>query len=1224
MAKSEYYDRRIETLERPTLNPVRRAVQAEQSSVLDRTLMWGWLNWETVIWTIIIVVAVATRVYDLGIRAMHHDESIHARWSFDMYKGRFAYPYDPTYHGPFLYYAVMTSFILFGGDNEANARLAPALFGIGIVGLCWFLRPLIGKFGAAFAGLLVLISPSILYYSRSLRHDIFATFGEFLFLIGFFRFFQEKPGHKIWWLGLAGLGLGIAYSSHELIFLTVATLGLWLIIAFIFELGVLPERVKVRIPGFRPQPILDDSDFRRGEVATLTDELDDPVSEMTEVSSTNEEFLPENEEVNPLEETEPAQSTSLKPWPLRLLVLTDKGYYGFGAAFLLVMTVATLVSLRFILTPRDIVKYPGNGLPKGFLFLIGPEVDKWLAYVINGFVVAVVFGIFVGWLVSLADLTPDEELRGSAVLRGILRLARQPKAVALFLGLFALVYIPLFSNFFSNLGGLADGLYKGVEYWLGVHDTRRLDQPWFYYPMLMLLYEPLPFFMTLIALFALPIAWIRRVNRKRKTANESGWPTLITPKGLFAGFCLWWAVVAMLAYSIAGEKAPWLNMQIALPAILSSAILFEGFARRVQWRKLAQPLQGPLFGAFFILLMATVGVLIGMLLGAPAPDKVTTTSGGTTLDNNNTRTFMLLESLIILIVGLCLLWLIVRFWRNGRISGKIMRTTILLIVGGVLLGYGFKSTMVLNYYNNDIAVEPMIYVQTAPDIPLFAERIGRLARDVRDTYRLNPPAPGVATTVLPDPGGTNGLPILVSNEAAWPLTWYFRNYSNVGYFAPNNDSTQTVDALPAKDGRGNPYAVIAIMSWEDQPKLQQQLKGQYTRYQVRFRWYFPQDDSGYGALGKAPSGSKNPDKERKNILNTDWQKLWDTFTTQPSASQMWRYIMYREVNQPLQSADMVYYIRNELEPDLNGTNSSSGSDTTNLDLTESSQPGLKNGQYKTPRTIAFAPNGDILVLDSGNGRVQRFTADGKFISKFGKIGTGDGQFQTIQFDGGAGGLAVDEDNNIYVSDSWNYRIQKFDPTGKLLTKWGKGFDTKGDPTLAQQNPTGFYGPRGLAYDKTKGELYVADTGNRRIVVFDKNGNFIRQFGTVGGGPAQFDEPYSVAVSPDGKVYVTDSRNKRVQILDRNGNYQSEIKVPDWKDQPLSEPYVALDGQGNVFVSDSANGRVLKYSKDGAFLQTLDTQDGRVLVNPVGLAVGLDGQLYVADAKQHAIVKFKIT
>jgi len=1222
MAKS--YEKRIETLDMPTLNPVRRAVQAEQSSVLDKTLLWGWLNWETVIWTIIIVVAVATRVYDLGIRAMHHDESIHARWSFDMYKGRFAYPYDPTYHGPFLYYAVMTSFMLFGGDNEANARLAPALFGIGIIILCWFLRPLIGKFGAAFAGLLVLISPTILYYSRSLRHDIFATFGEFLLLIGLFRFFQEKPGNKFWWLGLAGLGLGIAYSSHELIFLTVATLGLWLIIAFVFELGVLPERVKARIPGFRPPPLI--------EEPIITDELDDPVNVWVENSSIDNDLddpeFRRNEvsvpgETNPTEEPELAPSKPPRPWPLRLLVLTDKGYYGFGAAFLFVMTVATLVSLRFILIPRDIVKYPGNGLPKGFLFLIGPEVDKWLAYVINGFVVAVIFGIFVGWLVSLAYLTPDEKLRGSAVLRGVLRVARQPKAVMLFLALFALVYIPLFSNFFSNLGGLADGLYKGVEYWLSVQGTRRLDQPWFYYPMLMLLYEPLPFFMTLTALFALPIAWIRRINRKRQAANESGWQTIITPKGLFAGFCLFWAVVAMLAYSIAGEKAPWLNMQIALPAILSSAILFEGFARRVAWRKLVHLLQGPLFGTIFVLLLATVGVLIGMLIAAPAPDKVTITPGGTTLDNNNTRTFMLLESLIVLIVGLILAWAIFWFWRSARISGNIMRTTIILIVGGVLLGYGFKSAMVLNYYNNDIAVEPMIYVQTAPDIPLFVQRVGRLARDVRDTYRLNPPAPSATNAVLPDPGGTNGLPILVSNEAAWPLTWYFRNYSDVGYFAPNNDSTQTVDALPAKDGRGNPYAVIALMSWEDQPKLQAQLKGQYTRYQVRFRWYFPQDDSGYGALGKIPPDSKNPDKDRKSILNTDWQKLWDTFTTQPSANQMWRYIMYREVNQPLQSADMVYYIRNELEPDLSGTSSSSTTDTTNFDLTDSSQPGLKNGQYKTPRTVVFAPNGDILVLDSGNGRIQRFGADGKFISKFGKIGTGDGQFQTIQFDGGAGGLAVDEDGNIYVSDSWNYRIQKFDSTGKLLTKWGKGFDTKGDSNLAKDNPTGFYGPRGLAYDKTKGELYVADTGNRRIVVFDKSGNFLRQFGNQGGGPAQFDEPVSVVVSPDGKVYVTDSRNKRVQILDRNGNYQSEIKVPDWKDQPLSEPYVALDGQGNVFVSDSANGRVLKYGKDGALLQTLDTQDGKVLVNPIGLGVGPDGFLYIADAKQHAIVKFKL-
>ncbi len=213
-------------------------------SVLDSLLASGWLSWELVFWVAIIALAVATRLTDLSERAMHHDESIHGVFSYDMFKGKNVYRYDPTWHGPVLYYMVSLSYFLLGGASEFSARFAPAMYGIGLVAICWFLRPLIGKVGAIAFALLLLISPTILYYSRSLRHDIFATFGMLLFVIGLFRFAQQRDQRKIGWMGVAGLGFFILFGSHEMSFLNLAIVLSWLGIIFLLELVALPAWVR--------------------------------------------------------------------------------------------------------------------------------------------------------------------------------------------------------------------------------------------------------------------------------------------------------------------------------------------------------------------------------------------------------------------------------------------------------------------------------------------------------------------------------------------------------------------------------------------------------------------------------------------------------------------------------------------------------------------------------------------------------------------------------------------------------------------------------------------------------------------------------------------------------------------------------------------------------------------------------------------------------------------
>lgn len=1407
-------------------------------SVLDSLIASGWLSWEKVFWVSIIALAIVTRMWDLSDRAMHHDESIHGVFSYDMFKGKNVYRYDPTWHGPVLYYMVSLSYFLLGGASEFSARFAPAVFGIGLIAICWFLRPLIGKVGAIAFALLILVSPSIMYYSRSLRHDIFATFGTMLFVIGLFRYAQLRDKRKIGWMAVAGVGFFILFGSHEMSFLNLAIVLSWLGIIFLLELVLLPAWVRrpfilggekapnvVVIRPATPEPVyrrlldaddeMDEPDypvqtahqasFEGMEVVEKTLPTQEPATPLTVtgeeppilVTDTAEATtgLPYQTEM-PLEETgpvvgpyspelshtDPILGNYKKTWyglfglfallvvtgsihlftdktydgtllqlfgvnaylfllpfylllaaaaayPLTrlvnlgynrlskksnrvarftalgifvvlglaaislflrgtsptaylsalntqlsgtsnsalnkvvtdgyssynqisyfalkwfsiipqlvvmvvmallagalvgwlkergLIVYTRKGFYSFGISALVVFLLAALVSLRFIMVADR------TQLPKVVFPLLG-VVDKWLAYILGGAVIAVIIGVVAGWFVSMAQLIPDEAVRGSAIFRTLLKAARNPWSIAALLLGFGILYVLIFSNFFFAPERLADGFYRGIEYWLEQHGKRRLDEPWFYYPMLMLLYETFAVFCTFIALVYFPVVFFKRTARREKF--------IFTVKGVFIGLTFWWTFLALMMYSIAGEKIPWLNMQIALPASLATAAFLNDFFRSVNWKRLLSWKEGLLFSGMFALMFTATLVVIGMIINFPKAGQFDAGFGRIVASSDQTLTIVQMG--LVALLGLVLFGGSVWMWQTKRLDGRVARSAIFIIFGMLLLGYGIKSSIALNYAHPDTAIEPMIYTQTTPEVPLFVERLDRLGRDLRDLYKIVPPetAAGQSPTTYNDPSNSKGLPVFMTTEVAWPLAWYFRDYTNVTQLAINSDANNpnAIDRLT--DSRGNNFVVVLVSADEsNNTKLQQQLQGQYTSQRFRFRWHFPEDSTGYGSLGYQPADDPREYATAiKDINNTRWDLMWRDVTQQPYVGQLWRYLMYRELANPLQSFDMVAYIRNDVYADfaltsgttITGTGTTdSGATQSSFDLTASTQAGNRDGQYRTPRNLTVASNGDILVLDSLNGRVQRFASTGKFLSKFGSIGTGDGQFTLAQFQSGPGGITTDDEGNIYVADTWGYRIEKFDKDGKFLLKWGSGKDTQGNADTSSQFPTGFYGPRSIVFEASAGELYITDTGNRRVVVYDKQGQFKRQFGSTGSGQVQFNEPIGLAIGPDGNVYVADLRNKRIEVLDKQGKYIKDIAVPSWKEAILSEPYVTFDLQGDLWVSDPANGAVLRFDKAGTVINTYNAASGLSILNPIGLAFALDGTLYIADASHNSIVKFK--
>ncbi len=137
----------------------------------------------------IILLATALRFYALDDRVFHHDEGVHGYLTYKLFKNG-DYHYDPTYHGPFLYYSAGAVFTLFG-DSNFTARLLPAVAGVLLIVLIYRLRDQLGESGALFAAAMIAISPSFLYYSRFFRNDIYIAFFSLLFVVSAVKYLKH-------------------------------------------------------------------------------------------------------------------------------------------------------------------------------------------------------------------------------------------------------------------------------------------------------------------------------------------------------------------------------------------------------------------------------------------------------------------------------------------------------------------------------------------------------------------------------------------------------------------------------------------------------------------------------------------------------------------------------------------------------------------------------------------------------------------------------------------------------------------------------------------------------------------------------------------------------------------------------------------------------------------------------------------------------------------------
>ena len=174
------------------------------------------------LWVSLTLVALGMRLAGLGDRALSHDESLHALYSWYI-TDAFNYSHDPMMHGPFLFHVNALLYLLFGA-SDFTARLFPALVGTAAVASLWWFRGILGRRGALLAAVLLTISPSLLFHSRYIRNDIYVAFCSLLWALGLIRYIQTGLRR---WLYLLAASMLAALISKENAFITGAIFGLF-------------------------------------------------------------------------------------------------------------------------------------------------------------------------------------------------------------------------------------------------------------------------------------------------------------------------------------------------------------------------------------------------------------------------------------------------------------------------------------------------------------------------------------------------------------------------------------------------------------------------------------------------------------------------------------------------------------------------------------------------------------------------------------------------------------------------------------------------------------------------------------------------------------------------------------------------------------------------------------------------------------------------------------
>jgi predicted membrane-bound mannosyltransferase len=753
---------------------------------------------EAALYAVVILAAALTRFWDLGSRALHHDESLHAYFSWLLATGQ-GYVHDPLMHGPLLFHLNALVYALFGA-SDVTSRVAPALSGVILVALPILLRGErhLGRWGALAASTLFLISPALLYQSRYIRHDIFTVVGVLFLFIAIVRY-VERPARG--WLLAMGAATGILLANHEIIFgnlaIFVAVIAgalLWGTLRPLAPLLVVAGLAALALVAFlpsaigRPWPTIPWSSPTQGEQYAFYQDL------LTH--------------------------------PLTILLV-----------LLAIVTVAAaLLILRWLRDPE--------------------RVDQ-------------------GWPMALFGDAPPGSVT-AAVREAWLDRAGLSGAFIAGMAIFVL----LFTTLLTNLYGLASGTIATdgtLLYWLGQHDYRRGEQPWFYYLLLMPQYE---FLAAIFGVAATAVAGWRAVLVGLGRATPG-------PRFVFQTALAIWFTGIFLALSWAGEKMPWLVIHITLPAILLAAALLGKAAER--WRPVVPGddpnRRAPGWGVSqWLLFLGLVGLAVSWFLvaapltygefvpaGAGGWERVITPWG-------REHWWLLALPPLAAAAAIVVVWA----RRGTRLAAQPAFAALVLLLALTQVHAAWR----LVYQEGDVPKDMLVYTQTAPDVHRMVGELTALSTMLHGNYDLE---------IWYDD----------NQGVSWPMQWYLRDF-------PNRNLYGGVLAGPPDN------APIVLAGAGNRSSVEPYLEG-YTAQEYVLRWWFPEEIYRDFAIAPELNPGKSAWKRSEqphgpaDIAASVGASLSHLLT--PEGQQgLYRLVMYRDLPTAIGSTGYILYVRNDLVP----------------------------------------------------------------------------------------------------------------------------------------------------------------------------------------------------------------------------------------------------------------------------------------------------------------------